>query len=114
MKIKVGDTVVIIAGKHRKATTKDENGKEVKKNTGKVMRVLPKSNQVVVEGINMVKRHVKKNRQRGGQVVMFEAPIDASNVMLIDPKTKKRTRVGYTKDEKGKKVRTSKKSNTAL
>jgi large subunit ribosomal protein L24 len=105
MKIKVGDTVVVIAGKHRQAEA----------NTGKVIRVLPKENKLVIEGLNMVTRHVRKTKQKPGKKVQFEAPMDASNVMLIDLKTKKRTRVGYKKDEiTGKKQRISKKSNTVI
>lgn len=101
MKIRTGDTVVVIAGKH-------------KNKTGKVMKTLPKSDRVVVEGINTVTRHVKKNKERAGQKVTFEAPFHISNVMLVDPKTKKRSRVGYKYDSKGKKSRISKNSNSSL
>lgn len=101
MKIKVGDTVVIIAGKHKNAT-------------GKVTKVLPKEERVVVEGVNMVKRHVKKTPQRPGQIVEFEAPLHVSNVMLVDPKSKKRSRIGYQKDKAGKKSRVAKNSNSTL
>lgn len=101
MKFKAGDNVVVIAGSNRNKT-------------GEVLRVLPKTNRVVVKGLNMVKRHVRKNQNRPGQIVEFEAPIHASNIMLIDPKTKKRTRIGYQKDEKGKKQRIAKKSKSTL
>jgi large subunit ribosomal protein L24 len=101
MKIKKGDNVVVIAGKNK--------GK-----TGTVMRTLVKSDRVVVEGVNKVTRHVRKTKDRPGQKIEFEAPFHASNVMLIDPKTKKRTRVSVSKDEKGKKQRISKKSNTVI
>ncbi len=101
MKIRTGDNVVVIAGKNK--------GK-----TGKVMRVLAKTEKVVIEGVNMVKRHVRKNRERAGQIIEFEAPIHVSNVMLVDPKSKKRTRVGYDKDSKGKKVRVAKQSKSTL
>jgi len=101
MKIKTGDTVVVIAGKH-------------KNKTGKVMRVLPKTDRIVVESVNTVTRHVKKTKERAGQKVTFEAPFQASNVMLVDPKTKKPTRIGYQVDSKGKKTRIAKKSKTVL
>lgn len=101
MKIRKDDMVVVIAGKN-------------KGQTGKVMRVLPKQDRVVIEGVNKVKRHVRKTRDRAGQMIEFEAPIHVSNVMLIDPKTKKRSRVGYQKDKDGSKKRLSKNSNTSL
>lgn len=101
MKIKAGDNVVVIAGKHK--------GK-----TGKVLRVNPKTERIVVEDVNMVTRHMRKTPQRPGQKVQFEAPIHVSNVMLVDPKSKKRTRVGYQKDSKGVKQRITKNSKTTL
>lgn len=101
MKIKKGDTVVAIAGKN-------------KGQTGKVVRTMPKADRVVVEGLNKVTRHMRKTKDRPGQKIQFEAPMHASNVMLVDPKTKKRTRIAHSKDEKGKKQRTSKKSNTVI
>lgn len=101
MKIKKGDTVVVIAGKHK--------GK-----TGTIMRTMPKSDRVVIEGVNKVTRHVRKTKDRAGQKIEFEAPIHASNVMLVDPKTKKRSRIGYDKNDKGKKSRISKKSKSVI
>ncbi len=110
MKIKTGDTVVVIAGKDSKTVTK----KGVESTTGKVLKVYPDTNKVVVEGVNKVKKHQKPTQQNTqGQIVEMEAPIDASNVMLLDPKTKTPTRVGY-KMENGKKVRYAKKSGTVL
>jgi len=110
MKIKTGDTVVVIAGKDSKTVTK----KGVESTTGKVLKVYPETNKVVVEGVNKVKKHQKPTQQNTqGQIVEMEAPIDASNVMLLDPKTKTPTRVGY-KMENGKKVRYAKKSGTVL
>ncbi len=108
MKIKTGDTVVVIAGKDR--FTKDKKGNKVR-TTGKVLKVYPATNRVIVEGVNMVKKHQKptQTNQNGG-IVEVEAPIDASNVMLLDPKTNKPTRVGAKIDENGKKIRVSKKS----
>lgn len=101
MKIKTGDMVVVIAGKERNKT-------------GKVMRVLKKTDRVVVEGLNKVVRHMRKTKSQAGQKVAFEAPLHASNVMVLDPKTKKATRIGYKVNKDGKKERIAKKSNTVL
>lgn len=81
MKLKKGDDVVVIAGKDR--------GKR-----GQVVKVSPSTNRVVVSGINLVKKAVKPNPQTGqeGGLVTKEAPIHASNVMLVDPATQKPTR----------------------
>ena len=101
MNFKVGDKVVVIAGK--------DKGKE-----GKIIKVLRTDNKVVVEGINMVKKHMKPNGQAEGSIVDMEAPIHASNVMILDPKKNVRTRIGHTVDKKGNKVRCTKKSNEIL
>ena len=98
-KIKKGDTVRVIAGV--------DKGKE-----GKVLEV--KDGKVKVEGVNKVKKHIKPNGQTAGSIEEMEAPIHASNVMIIDPKTKKGTRIGHTVDKNGKKIRISKKSNESL
>lgn len=100
MKLRTGDTVVIIAGK--------EKGK-----TGRVVRVLRAADRLVVEGVNMRTHHRKKTRERPGQIVRYEASIHASNAMMVDPKTAKRTRVGMVRGEQGKQ-RVAKKSGTAL
>lgn len=101
MKLKVNDTVVVIAGKNKGAT-------------GKIMKTFPKTSRIRIEGVNMVTRHVPRRGDRPGQTLQYEAPIHASNVMLLDPKTSKRSRVGFTKDESGKKQRIAKKSNSVL
>ena len=101
MNFKKGDKVVVISGK--------DKGKE-----GKIIKTLKAENKVVVEGINMVKKHVKPNGQTAGSIVDMEAPIHASNVMIVDPKTKKGTRIGYNTDKKGKKIRIARKSNENL
>ena len=101
MNFKVGDKVVVIAGKDR--------GKE-----GKIVKILREDNKVIVEGVNIVKKHVKPNGETSGSIVDMEAPIHASNVMILDPKTNKRTRIGHTVDKKGNKVRCTKKSNEIL
>ena len=102
MKIKKGDTVEVLTGK--------DKGKR-----GEVLRALPEDNKVVVEGVAMVKRHMKPNaaNQQGG-IVEHEAAIDASNVALIDPKDDKPTRVGYAFKEDGTKARVSKRSGEEL
>ena len=81
MKLKKGDNVVVIAGK--------EKGKQ-----GEIAKVSPATNKVLVTGLNMVKKATKPNQQtgEGGGLISKEAPIHASNVMLIDPKTQKPTR----------------------
>ena len=102
MKLKVGDKVRVIAGSSK--------GKE-----GKITKTLRKEDRVIVEGVNIVKKHKKGNGQETGGILEVEAPIHASNVMVIDPKTKKPTRIGYKLDEKtNKKERISKKSNEKI
>lgn len=101
MNFKNGDKVVVIAGKSR--------GKE-----GKITTVLRAENRVVVEGVNIIKKHIKPNGQNAGSIVEREAPIDASNVMHLDPKTKKPTRIGHTVDKKGNKIKIAKKSNEKI
>lgn len=102
MKLKVGDKVRVIAGSSK--------GKE-----GKITKTLRKEDRVIVEGVNIVKKHRKGNGQETGGILEVEAPIHVSNVMLIDPKTKKPTRIGYKIDEKSnKKERISKKSNEKI
>ena len=101
MHFKTGDKVVVISG--------NDKGKE-----GKIIKVLRNENRVVVEGVNVVKKHVKGNGQQAGSINEMEAPIHASNVMIVDPKTGKGTRIGHTVDKKGKKIRVAKKSNTNL
>ncbi|MCR5194093.1 MAG: 50S ribosomal protein L24 [Alphaproteobacteria bacterium] len=100
MKIKKGDEVVVISGKY----------KGVK---GQVLEARPSESRVVVAGVNRHKWHVKPTQEQAGHIVDREAPIHVSNVALVDPKTKKATRVGY-KVEQGKKVRVSKKSGVEL
>ena len=100
MKLKVGDKVVVISGA--------DKGKE-----GKIIKTLKNEDKVIVEGVHIVKKHQKGNGQETGGILEREAPIHVSNVMMVDPKTKKGTRVGYT-TEKDKKIRISKKSNEKL
>jgi large subunit ribosomal protein L24 len=108
MKIKKGDTVKVISGKNL--------GKE-----GKVLKVYPKTNKVIVEGVNIVKKHAKPTQTNpDGGILEYEAPIHASNVMINEKKTGT-TRVGYKhvtetvkKTEVTRKVRYSKKSGEVL
>lgn len=100
MKIKKGDEVVVISGKY----------KGVK---GKVLESHPSEAKVVVAGVNRHKKHIKPTQEKPGHIEDREAPIHVSNVALLDPKTKKATRVGY-KIEDGKKVRIAKKSGEKL
>ena len=102
MRIKTGDLVVVISG--------DEKGKQ-----GKVLKVFPKENYVVVEGLNIVKKHVKPNQNNTkGQIVEKPNKIHVSNVALVDPKTKKAAKVGYKVGKDNKKVRVAKKSGTEI
>lgn len=101
MKLRKGDSVVVVYGK--------DKGKQ-----GAIQRAFPHVNKVVIEGVNLRKKHVKPNQSNSeGQIVQIYAPIDASNVMLLDPKSKKPTRVGF-KVVNGKKVRYAKDSGTVL
>lgn len=100
LKIKTGDTVRVIAGDHK--------GSE-----GKIIKVSLEKNKVIVEGVNMVKKHMKPSAQSPqGGIVEKEASIQISNLSLLTSKGKT-TRVGY-KMEEGKKVRFSKKSNEVI
>jgi large subunit ribosomal protein L24 len=93
VKIKKNDTVLVISGKDR--------GKK-----GKVRRALPKDERVVVEGLNMIKRHSRARRAaRQAGIVELEAPIHVSNVMLVCDKCKKPARVGMRTLEDGRRVR---------
>ena len=95
-RIQKGDNVVVISGK--------DKGK-----TGKVMRLFKEDDKVIIEGINLVKRHMKPNpRMQQGGILEREQPINASKVMLVDPKTGKGTRVKVKTDDKGVKVRVAK------
>ncbi len=100
MKIHKDDQVIVIAGK--------DKGKKAK-----VLRALPTESKIIVEGVGMVTRHMKRQGSTPGQKVTFEKPIDVSNVMLIDPKSGKPTRIGY-KIEGNKKIRIAKNSGTTI
>ncbi len=102
MKLSQGDSVVVIAGK--------DKGKK-----GTVMHVLESQNRVIVSGVNIMTKHIKRTAQTEGKKVKLEVSISASNVQIVDPKTGKPSRIGYRVDPKtGYKVRISKKSGTPL
>jgi large subunit ribosomal protein L24 len=105
MKIKKGDTVTVISGK--------DKGK-----SGEVLRAYPSESRVLVRGVNLVKKHLKvidkkEKVEGGGKIVEIERPIHVSNVMYVDPKEKRGTRIGIVR-ENGKRVRVLKKSGTKL
>lgn len=107
MKLKKEDNVIVIAGNNK--------GK-----TGKILKVFPKKNRVIIEGVNLRKRHTKASQQNPqGGIIEKESPINASNVMIIDPKSNESTRIGkkiIIDDKTGKKrsVRISRASGEML
>jgi large subunit ribosomal protein L24 len=107
MRIRTDDQVVIIGGK--------DAGK-----TGRVVRTEPQRSRVYVEGLNIVKRHERArstgdiSTSQAGGIVEKEGPIHVSNVMLLDPKGNKATRVGVRRDDGGKRVRYAKSSGAAI
>lgn len=102
MYLKTGDKVTVISGSNK--------GK-----TGKVLKTLREENRVIIEGVNVCKKHIKPNanNQEGG-IIEIERPINASNVMLVDSKTNKPTRIKMVTNKDGKKVRASVKSNEEI
>lgn len=105
MRIKKGDTVEVISGNDRGVR-------------GKVLRVLPKKERVVVSGVNVVKKHQRPVRAGRGQVqpgiIEFEAPIHVSNVMLVCQHCNALTRIGFSVEEDGRKVRVCRKCDRAV
>ena len=99
-KLRKGDKVVVLVGK--------DKGKE-----GEIVRVLPTEGKAVVSGVNTVIRHTKQTQNTQGGRVPMEAPVDLSNIALVDPKEGGATRVGF-RTEDGKKVRFAKKSGEVL
>jgi large subunit ribosomal protein L24 len=100
-KIRKGDKVIVISGR--------DKGK-----TGEVLRVLREESRVLVQGINMVKRHTKPSPATPGGIVDKEAPLHISNVAHVDPTSSKPTRVGFKVLEGGRKVRISRRSGEAI
>jgi large subunit ribosomal protein L24 len=105
MRIKKGDTVQVISGKDRGVR-------------GRVIIAYPDADKVLVEGVNRIKKHTKVTTglrgAKSGGIVTQEAPIHVSNVMLVDPEDHLPTRVGYRRDEEGRKVRVSKRTGKDL
>ncbi|HVM78885.1 MAG TPA: 50S ribosomal protein L24 [Stellaceae bacterium] len=101
LKIKKGDKVVVITGR--------DKGK-----VGEVKKVLPAENRVIVDGVNMIKRHTRPSAGDPGGIVEKEASIHVSNVAYVDPKTDKPTRIGYKTLEDGRKVRYAKRSGEVI
>ena len=100
MRIKKDDMVIVLTGK--------DKGKK-----GKVIKAMPKEDKILVEGVNIQTKHQKQTRTAAAEIKHQEGPVHASNVMLIDSKTKEPTRVGM-RMEGDKKVRFAKKSGNAL
>ena len=102
MHIRTGDTVQVISGR--------DKGK-----VGKILQVLPKKSQVIVEGVNFKTKHVKPQQEgESGQIKTFEGPIHSSNVMLYSQKEKIASRICYTLNEDGRKVRMLKKTGEII
>lgn len=113
--IKTGDTVIVMRGKEAPYF---QDGKKVY-TKGRVIKMFPKQGRALVEGVNMVKRHSRPSQANPqGGIIEKEAPIDVSNLMIEDPKTKQPTRIGYkfieAKNGEQKKVRYAKKSGEIL
>jgi large subunit ribosomal protein L24 len=105
VKIKKGDTVQVMAGKDRGVK-------------GRVIQAYPELDKLLVEGVNRIKKHTKvgtglRGAKTGG-IITQEAPVHVSNVMLVDPEDKRPTRVGYRRDDEGRKVRVSRRSGKDL
>ncbi len=100
-KVRKGDRVIVRTGR--------DKGK-----TGEILRVLVKRDRVIVQGVNMVKRHTRPSQASAGGIVEKEASIHISNVAHIDPKTSEPTRVGYKFLEDGRKVRYAKRSGEVI
>jgi large subunit ribosomal protein L24 len=103
LKVKKNDQVLVISGR--------DKGKR-----GRVIEVLTKKGRIMVEGVGMVKKHVRPNRQRGiaGGIVERESAIQVSNVLVLDPATRKPTRVGFQVLQDGRKVRVAKKTGATI
>ncbi len=105
MRVHKGDTVQVISGKDKGAR-------------GKVLAAYPREQRVLVEGVNRITKHTKVGQTaRGtktGGIITQEATVHVSNVMLVDPETNKPTRVGYRRDDEGRKVRVAKRTGKDL
>lgn len=100
-RVKKGDRVVVTTGR--------DKGK-----TGEVLGVMPKDGRVLVQGVNMIKRHTRPSQTQQGGIIEREAPLHLSNVMLADPKSGEPTRVGFKVLDDGRKVRFAKRSGEVI
>lgn len=100
-RIRKGDNVIVVTGR--------DKGKK-----GNVLRVLPADDRVLVQGINVVKRHMRPSARQTGGIVEKETPIHLSNVALIDPQSGKATRVGFRTLDDGRKVRVARRSGEVI
>ena len=100
-KVRKGDTVIVLAGRD-------------KGSRGNVLKVLPKEERLIVQGVNMVRRHTKQTQTQAGGIVEKEATIHVSNVALVDPASDKATRVGFRTLEDSRKVRFAKASGEVI
>ncbi len=101
LKIKKGDSVVILTGKDR--------GRR-----GAVLHAFPKERRVIVEGVNLVRRHMRPSQRQEGGIIQKESPLHVSNVAHVDPKTDQPTRVGFKTLENGRKVRVALRSGEVI
>ncbi len=101
LKIRKGDKVIVLAGK--------DKGKH-----GEVLKILPKENRVIVQGVNMIRRHQRQSQTQEGGIIAKEAPIQVSNLAIEDPSDGTPTRVGWKILNDGRKVRYAKKSGETI
>jgi large subunit ribosomal protein L24 len=101
LKVKKGDRVIVLSGRD-------------KGRTGEVIKALPTENRVIVQGVNLVKRHTRPSQVSNGGIIEKEAPIHASNVAHVDPKDNKPTRVGFKTLDDGRKVRVARRSGEVI
>jgi len=107
VKFKKGDRVMVVAGEERKR-------KGGQPRIGQILKVYPDEDRVLVQGVNMVKRHTKQSARSQGGIVQKEAPVHISNVAHIDPKSGEPTRIGFKTLQDGRKVRFAKKSGEVI
>ena len=101
LKLKKGDHVVVLAGK--------DKGKN-----GEVLKVIPKDNKAIVQGVNTIRRHQRQTPTQDGGIITREAPVHISNLAIEDPKDGKPTRVGYKTLKDGRKVRFARRSGEVI
>ena len=106
-KFKKGDRVIVIAGEERKRAGQQQR-------VGEILRVYRDEARVLVQGVNMVKRHTKQSARSQGGIVTKEAPISVANIAHVDPKSGGPTRIGFKMLKDGRKVRFAKKSGEVI